>query len=139
MPVSIFTDKTTEPTDEQLLTAFGDNRLLWQDLVDHLSDKYGEIKKEWKHYGKNYGWQLKTFLKKRNLFFTNPQQGYFRIAFVFGDKAVAVVEKSDLPEKIINELVNARKYAEGRGISFDINSQDDVEIVKKLVDIKVNN
>ncbi len=82
---------------------------------------------------------MKTLLKKRNLFFFTPLDGCFRIGFVFGDKAVAVVEQSDLPNEIKNELTNARKYAEGKGIMIVVKNQQDVEKVKKLIDIKVNN
>jgi len=32
------------------------------------------------------------------------------IVFVFGDKAVLEIEKSDLPKKIIDEVANAKKY-----------------------------
>jgi hypothetical protein len=52
---------------------------------------------------------------------------------------VSAVEKSDLPKDIKNELKNARKYVEGRGIRIEVKSQKDVEHVKKLIDLKVSN
>ncbi|MHC4678095.1 MAG: DUF3788 family protein [Planctomycetota bacterium] len=82
---------------------------------------------------------LKTLQKKRNLFFFIPFEGSFRVSFVFGDKAVAVVEQSGLPKELAATLTNARKYAEGRGLQIDVKSSADVEHVKKLVEIKVNN
>ena len=94
---------------------------------------------QWKFYSTKYGWTLKTLLKKRNLFFFTHLDGYFRIGFVFGDKAVAVIENSDFPGDIINELKNARKYAEGKWIAIEVKNQGDVENVKKLIDIKINN
>ncbi len=44
-----------------------------------------------------------------------------------------------MPEAIKVELKNARKYAEGRGIRIDVKSAKDVENVRKLVEIKVDN
>ena len=64
---------------------------------------------------------------------------YFRIVFVFGDKAVSVVDRSDLPDVIKSTLRNTRKYAEGRGIPIDVRFPEDVENVKRLVDIKIEN
>jgi signal transduction histidine kinase len=58
---------------------------------------------------------------------------------VFGDKAVSVVEQSDLPEDIKTELRNARKYVEGREIRIEVKFRKDVEVVKKVFDIKVAN
>ena len=139
MAVSVFEDEATMPDDEMLAKALGKSNRLWKDIRKHLSAEYGELIEEWKFYGQKSGWILKTLRKKRNLFFFIPLKGSFRISFVFGDKAVAVVEKSDLPKELVTSLKNARKYAEGRGLQIDVRSSDDIEQIKKLVEIKINN
>jgi signal transduction histidine kinase len=136
---SIFTDKSVQPDNYSLAQVLGENRNFWEAMKQHIREKHGDVIEQWKFYSTKYGWTLKTLLKKRNLFFFTPLDGYFRIGFVFGDKAVAVIENSDLPGDIINELKNARKYAEGRGIAIEVKNQGDVENVKKLIDIKINN
>ena len=82
---------------------------------------------------------MKTLYKKRNLFFFTAFEGYFRIAFVFGDRAVAEIVSSDLPKAVIEEITNAKKYAEGRGIRIDVKTRRDVESVKKLIAFKAMN
>ncbi|MHC4203285.1 MAG: DUF3788 domain-containing protein [Planctomycetota bacterium] len=139
MSVSFFEDKDTRPDNRMLAKALGKSNRLWQEIKKHLKAEYGELIEEWKFYGQKSGWILKTLRKKRNLFFLIPLKGSFHVSFVFGDKAVAVVEKSGLPEKLITELKNARKYAEGRGLRIDVKNSADVENIKKLVEIKVNN
>ena len=94
---------------------------------------------EWKYYSPKSGWILKSLNKKRNLFFFTPCQKYFRISFVFGDKAVAAIEKSDLPAAMIEEIRKAKKYAEGRGLRLEARTSSDLEHVKKLLAIKVMN
>jgi hypothetical protein len=69
----------------------------------------------------------------------NPQHGFLAMAFVFGYKAVAVVEKSDLPADMIEELKNAKKYAEGRGLRLEIKNRAMVKNILKLIRIKINN
>jgi hypothetical protein len=115
MESSIFTDKSVQPDNYSLAQVLGENGNFWEAMKQHIRQKHGDVIEQWKFYSAKYGWTLKTLLKKRNLFFFTPLDGYFRIGFVFGDKAVAVIENSDLPGDIINELKNARKYAEGRG------------------------
>lgn len=139
MAASVFEDKATMPDDEMLVRALGKSNRLWKEIQNHLSAEYGELIEEWKFYGQKSGWILKTLRKKRNMFFFIPLKGSFQISFVFGDKAVAAVEKSDLPKELITELKNARKYAEGRGLRINVKNSDDVEHIKKLVEIKVNN
>jgi len=139
MSVSFFEDKNTNPDDKILAKALGKSNRLWQEIKKHLKTEYGELIEDWKFYGQKSGWILKTLRKKRNLFFFIPLKGSFRVSFIFGEKAVAKVEKSDLPKELITELKNARKYAEGRGLRIDVKNSADVENIKKLVEIKVNN
>jgi len=139
MSVSVFEDKDTRPDDKMLAGVLGKSNQLWLQIKKNLKAEYGELIEEWEFYGQKSGWILKTLRKKRNLFFFIPLEGSFQVSFVFGDKAVAVVEKSDLPQELITELKNARKYAEGRGLRIDVKNSADVEHVKKLVEIKVNN
>ena len=139
MAASIFEDKDTIPDNKMLAKALGKSNRLWQDVKKHLKAEYGELIEDWKFYGQKSGWILKTLRKKRNLFFFIPLEGSFQVSFVFGDKAVAAVEKSDLPKELITELKDARKYAEGRGLRIDVKNSAGVENVKKLVKINVNN
>ena len=139
MAVSFFGDKDKKPTNQKLAKALGKSNNLWKEIKKNLKAEYGELTEEWKFYGQKSGWILKTLRKKRNLFFFIPLEGTFRVSFVFGDKAVAAVEESKLPKKLITNLKNARKYAEGRGLNIDVKQLVDVVHICKLVEIKINN
>ena len=136
MAGSILDDKTHKPDAGTLAEALGETAGLWQELRADLEHEHGELVEDWKFYGRKSGWTLKLLRKKRNLFFMTPQNGFFRIAFVFGDRAVAEVDRSGLPESIKETLRTARKYAEGRGLQIEVTSSEDIETVKKLVRIK---
>ncbi len=139
MSGSIFKDKAIKPDARTMAKALGEAAEHWEKLRAGLENDFGVLIEDWKYYGQKSGWILKLFKKKRNLFFVTPQRGLFRIAFVFADRAVAEVESSDLPESIKENLKSARKYAEGRGLQIEVKEAKDVEIVKKLVQIKVGN
>jgi hypothetical protein len=139
MADSIFDDKSKKPTDKMLKDALGKTYKLWEEIKKHLMKEYGELTEDWKFYGQKYGWQLKTYRKKRNLFFFIPLKDFLKLTFVFGDKAVEAVLKSDLPDDIKTTLENAKKYMEGRGLQIEIKSKEDSEIAKKLVKIKIEN
>jgi len=139
MSSSVFSDKSIQPDDQKLAEALGRTYSLWVEIKSHIQAEYGELVEEWRYYSSKSGWILKSLNKKRNLFFFTPCQKYFRIAFVFGDKAVAAIKKSDLPPAMIEEIRNAKKYAEGRGLRLEVRTPGDVEHVKKLLAIKVMN
>jgi hypothetical protein len=139
MSGSIFKDKSVKPDTRAFAEAIGETAGYWKELRNGLEDEFGELVEDWKFYGQKSGWILKLLRKKRNLFFVTPQEGFFRSVFVFGDRAVAEVESSDLPESIKDALRTARKYAEGLGLQIEVTTVDDIDVVKKLVRIKVHN
>ena len=139
MSPSVFCDKSHPPDESGLAEALGKSAALWVEIRDGVRADWESVVEEWKYYGAKYGWSLKTLHKKRNLFFFIPGEGSFMISFVFGDKAVAAIEESDLPQALIEEVRSAKKYAEGRGLRIAVGSSRDVEHVRKLVAIKMTN
>ena len=118
MSGSIFMDNFIKPDNKMISEMLGGKISLWKDFRHYLNDQYGELIEDWKFYNQKSWWILKLLKKKRNLFFFIPMKDYFRITFVFGDKAVSAIENSDLPGKIKETLINSRKYMEGRGIQI---------------------
>lgn len=139
METNVFLDEEVQPDVQNLSKVLGETYKYWNDIESYVAVKHPGVKQEWKNYGVKHGWSLKTLLKKRNLFFCSAYDQYFRVVFIFGDKAVSAVEQSDLPKNIVEELSNAKKYMEGRGIAIEVKTQKDVCNVKKLIEIKVNN
>jgi hypothetical protein len=136
---SIFLDKSVKPTNEMLSGALGQSYKYWEEIKNTLENQYGPLIEEWKYYSASSGWTLKLLLKKRNLFFFTPYEKYFRLAFIFGDKAVSAVEKSDLPVKMVQELKSAKRYVEGRGLRLEVKKKTDIKNIITLVAIKINN
>jgi len=139
MSASIFDDKAVKPDNKSLYQVLGPAAGFWKDLRQTFEELYGPLIEEWKFYNQKSGWQLKLLKKKRNLFFFTPLEGFFRITFVFGDKAAAVVEESDLPENIKETLRKAKKYMEGRGLTVEVKQSEDTAHIKKLTEIKLQN
>ena len=130
-------DKPPPPGETELVTTLGRSYACWVDLTSRLSRSFGPLAPEWKYYGAKQGWVQKLVMKKRNLLFLIPKEKYFRIGMVFSDKAVDAMQKSDLPGRIINEVANAKKYAEGRGLRIDVHTQKDLSHIETLVELKV--
>ena len=139
MSVNIFIDKSHKPTEKDLSEKLAFTYKYWEEIKKSLSDEYGDLVEEWKYYGLKYGWTLKLFYKKRNLFFFSAYENYFLIGFIFGEKAVSAIKKSDLPKSIIEELMRAKKYVEGRGLRIEVKKRSDIKNIIKLVGFKINN
>lgn len=135
--ISIFQDKAVEPTETNLTEKLGPAFKLWNRLRQLVMEKYPGGLAEWNYSGKKYGWSYRIKDKKRAIIYFLPRDKYFKVAFVFGEKATKAVLDSDIAPSIKKELKQAKKYAEGRGIRIDITSTSIIPDIEKLVEIKL--
>lgn len=135
--ISVFKEKAVVPTEEDLIPELGETFSLWQELKDYVMEVYPAGKQEWNFPGKKYGWSFRIKDKRRAILYFLPREGYFKVAFVFGEKALAAILESQVDKKIKTDLQNARKYAEGRGVSIDVLKREDLDDIKSLVEIKM--
>ena len=134
-----FNSKLQQPTDEMLASALGETKKILDDIISFIKAEFGESHIEWKYYGAKFGWSLKIYNKKRNVVFVGPEDGYFRLAFTFGQKAYIEIINSNLPDSIKQQLIEAKVYVEGRPLRLEIRNQKDAEPLWQLIKIKLNN
>jgi len=127
--------KPDPPTDPELRKALGPSHVALEHFLAHNPD----LRPEWKFYGAKLGWSLKLFRGKRNLCFISPRDGHWTLGFALGDRAVEAALDSDLPDHAKQQLRDARRYAEGRGLRLEIRSDPDLEPAQTLLDIKRDN
>jgi hypothetical protein len=135
---SIFTDKNREPNESDLLPGIGNESLMrWNELANYAALACKGTCPEWSFGGDKYGWSFRIKDKKRAIIYLLPRDGFFKAAFVFGDRACEAIFKSSVSELFKKELQEARKYAEGRGIRIPIMNDEYMNDIKELIRIKV--
>jgi hypothetical protein len=134
---SIFTDKATIPTEKDIEIALGNTCNIWRYLSDFTKKQYPEAIAEWNFSSEKFGWSFRLKDKKRVLIYLLPRDQYFKVAFVFGDKATDAILESTIADSIKTEIKAAKKYAEGRGIRIDIKDQTLVSDIETLIAIKL--
>jgi hypothetical protein len=134
-----FKEKNLVPDEQRIRVTLKSNYVHLEAIRSYIADSIGETKEEWKYYGAKYGWTLKNFYKKRNLYFIGMYDGFFKISFVFGERAFKAIMEADISAELKKELSEARKYAEGRGLSMDVHDERYLDDIKKLLLIKIKN
>jgi hypothetical protein len=134
---SIFTDKNKQPDDDNLKESLGNSFQLWQLLKDYTFLKYPKGLEEWNC--SKYGWSFRIKEKKRTIIYFLPRDRFFKVAFVFGEKATNLIMNSEISNVIKKELESSKVYAEGRGIRIDIRDTSIIKDIKELIDIKLAN
>lgn len=140
MSLSFFTDKYILPSENEVFGVLGKAAAIWDNVRQHI-EKYGSITEEWKIYSAKVGWCKKIFLisgkQERNIIFLYPNIDFFTCVLVFGEKAVLVAEKSEIPENVLDSISCAKQYKEGRSFNVEVSTPQDFEVLKKLIDIKI--
>lgn len=135
--ISIFTDKTTQPTDAHLKNALADTYGYWKEIIILTDKLFPENIKEWFVSGAKYGWAFRIKDKKRALVYLLPRDGFFKVSFVFGHKATDEIFQSNISETIKSELKSSKVYKEGRGITLEIKGRQLMPDIQKLIEIKI--
>ena len=140
MESTLLSDKSVKPTDEIIFSIIGYTELLWKQTFTYLFNKGKDILVEWKYSDCGKYWVCIAKKKKNTLFRLHIfKKNSFSLAFPFGDKVEPIILQSNLPEKIKNDYSKAKRYNSTRYISVEMEDSTDLENVKKLIDIKVNN
>lgn len=139
MDTSIFTDKLKRPSEADLKSALGKTYSIWCLVSEYVYSQYSDSSSEWKYPGAKYGWSYRIKDKKRVIVYLLPRKGFFKAAFVFGQKATDEIMSSSISNLIKKELQEARVYAEGRGIRIDVKSKEVINDIKQLINIKLSN
>jgi len=134
-----FAGQKTRPTQNALASALASTLPLWNQLIADLTQQLNIDKAEWHSGSVKHGWSMRLQLKKRNIVYLGPRHGWFVAAFALGDKAVTAARRSALPPDVIQNIDKSKRYVEGTAVQIDIRSQLDLEIVKTLAKIKMDN
>jgi hypothetical protein len=133
-----FIGQAVQPTAEELASALGPAVVVWQELIDWFAEQKVVVQ-EWNSYSLKAGWSLRLKLKKRNIIYLAPCLGCFRVALIFGDKAIAAARQSNLAKSTLKLLDEAPRYPEGTGLRMTVKSTRDLVEIRKLALIKLAN
>jgi uncharacterized protein DUF3788 len=134
-----FAGRAKKPSEAELKLVLGASHLLWTQLVSDLKCDLNLDRAVWHSSGVKYGWSYRLQRKARNIVYLGPRAGMFVAAFVFGDRAVAVIRESDLPAYVRKMLAEAQRYGEGTPLRTEVAKPEDLEVVKTLARIKLEN
>jgi len=139
MEQRIFEDISVKPDDKELSVAYGENHALWKEIRNFVFERDPKATEEWFTSGKKYGWSFRIKDKKRAIIYFIPFDNFFKVAFVYGEKATREAFDSNLSAEIKAIIETAPVYAEGRGFRINVSEPIIIEDIKKLIAIKLSN
>jgi hypothetical protein len=125
------------PTNKELADFLGPAAAHWADVIRAVEAVIAPMELAWKPSKMEFGRMALLQHKKRTLLYLIPQKRKVLVAIVLGARAYGQAKSSALPAAIKTLLVEAKPYAEGRGIRFLVGSARDIPAIAKLVEIKI--
>lgn len=129
--------KVKSPSDEELKACLGSAFALWLGIVKAVGGLASPLALEWKPSKAEFGRICLIRHKQRTLLYLTPDRARVWIAIVLGERACGIAMASSLPAAIKKMFADAKPYAEGRGIRFQVSSLGDIPLIAKLVEIKI--
>jgi hypothetical protein len=105
--------------------------------MSYLYDNNNDISEAWKYYNDGKSWLFRTLRKKKTIFWISILEDTFRIAFWFAERLEPNILQSDLPDKLKIDYQNAKSFNKSRCIYIDMQDSEDVQNVKKLIDLRM--
>lgn len=133
----VLTDPNVQPTEELIFSLIGEKSRYWEQMIDYLYDNHFDISEEWRYYTDGKSWLYRTLRKKNTIYWIGVQKDSFRVSFWIAEKSLPVIEASSLPDSIKEEYRNAKSYNKSRCITIVVNSDEDFDLVLKLIDLKL--
>ncbi|MDQ0594999.1 hypothetical protein QFZ37_003368 [Chryseobacterium ginsenosidimutans] len=135
---SIFSVKDETPTLNHLKEVLGDTFDIWNKIEKFTLKHDINSKSAWYFSGEKFGWSFRIKDKKRVIIYLLPRDKFFKVAFVFGQKASEKILESNISDHIKTELSAAKVYAEGRGITIEVKDISNLKDIEKLIKIKID-
>ena len=66
-----------------------------------------------------------------------PKDGWFQLTFVLGARAVEAAKSANIPAHVLDDLLQATPYVEGRSISIASKHESDIETMQQLLSLKL--
>lgn len=130
-------DRSVEVTDDLIFSLIGERKVYWQKILKRISEEYKNITWSWNYYNDGKQWLFKLVQKKKTIFWgAILASGAFRITFYFGDKAEPLISAGSLPQNVKEGFKTAKKYGAIRPVTLLVNSDEDVDTVLRLAEIK---
>ena len=135
MSISVFSDRESMPSSQELAQAMAARYPLWEALTAFLSDNY-EMAADLTFGGKNYGWNAWYRKSGKSLISLYPQKSAFVAQIILGKDQVEKALGLALGAKVGKILRDTPQLHDGRWLFIQVTTQRDVRDIEQLIQLK---
>ena len=133
------TKRENQPDNVEIASWIGEKAFaFWKCLQGFIEQNYpGVFTPEWLYGGKKHGWSLR-YKKSKSFCTFIPDKGRFMLLIVFGVEERLKVEaiRHEISALTLIEYDEAKTYHDGKWLLLNVDSNDRVSDIEKLLRVK---
>ena len=137
MSKGFFTDKTSKPTDSDIINIIGKARNNWDSLSHYVKTELN-LKGDFKFYGINYGWALRFNKSGKSIIALYPDKNCFTVQVILNKNQVKSALSEDLDIEIVKIIRDTESIHEGKWIYLKIDNAAEIKDIIKLINIRIS-
>ena len=137
MSYSIFYERNNKPSEEEVTKALGNKLNQWFEISSYLVNVL-KARSSYKFYGKNYGWAKGYSKKGKSIVSLYPLLNDFTIQIILKKSHEVEIVKTIDNKDLIDIINQTAEIYEGKWIFIEYSKINSVDIIKKMIDIKVD-
>lgn len=130
-------DKSNQPTHDDIKNWVGETLDLWENIHDFISQNY-DFNRELAFFSKNYGWTVRYRKAKKTLASFFPERSAFSVLLVLGKEEAERVDqiRSELDMDFLTVFDHTEQLHDGRWLWIRILNRDHSDSLIKVLTIK---
>jgi hypothetical protein len=136
MATPCFTNRSHEPTEDEILGALGRVAGTWTALFDRLRAEHPDLVPAWRFFNDGKSWLLNVSRGSKTAFWATVERGAFRVVFYFPERLCGALLASDLAEEVKARIRSGTATGKLRPVAVVFGPRRGVGEVMSLIALK---
>ena len=124
------------PTDEVLKNVLGKSYIVFEELIEIITDaKYGLVP-QWNYYKDGKAWLCKVCYKKKTIFWLSVWDKLFKTTFYFTEKNCSGIADLNIEENLKESFRSSKSFGKFHPLTINLKRKEQLKDVLKVIEYK---
>jgi len=136
MDKPLLRDPNIQPTKEVLANALGNSYLVFEELMEIITDAKYALVPIWNYYKDGNAWLCKVCYKKKTVFWLSAWDGFFKTGFYFTEKNSQGVMELNIEKSIKDDFISGKHIGKLIPLGINIDRKEQIKDLLNIIEYK---
>src|SRR4030042_6572597 len=136
METYLLREQQIYPTKEVLENVLGDCYLIFEELIEIITDANHGLVPQWNYYKDGKAWLCKVCYKKKTIFWLSVWDKFFKTTFYFTEKTSSGIANLDIEENLKESFRSSKSFGKFMPLTINMNRKNQINDLLKIVEYK---